>query len=165
MVKEYKAWRREQFDANGHRYMPDILKILKMRSGEGHFFFSDHWSRLVASKRSQAQPRIRCASPWSRQKDSGHWQGCPNDHCSYRAITGSSEDHRETDTLSITGHCHWRQSDRWRQEDRCEFHAPDQQAQDKETVSGLVLMLERPERQKKIKYSVILFINAQLFHL
>jgi hypothetical protein len=69
---------------------------------------------------------------------------------SYRAITGSSEDHRGSDALSITGHCHWRQTDRWRQEDRCEFHAPDRKVQDKETVSGLVPMLERPETEKKI---------------
>ncbi len=151
MVKEYKAWRREQFDANGHRYMPDISKILKMRSGKGHFFYSDHWSRLVTSKRSQAQPTIRCASHGRDQRtvdtgNSDHWL---------------LEDHRGSDALSITGHCRWRQSDHWRQEDRCEFHALDRQAQDRETVSGLVLMLERPETQKK--YSVILFMNAKFF--
>jgi hypothetical protein len=80
---------------------------------------------------------------------------------SYRAITGSSDDHRGSDARSITGHCRWRQSDRWRQEDRCELHALDRQAQDRETVSGLVLMIERPERQKKIFRYFIL--NAQLF--
>jgi len=75
---------------------------------------------------------------------------------SYRANTCSSADHRGSDARSITGHCHWRQSDRWRQEDRCEFHAPDRQAQDRETVSGLVLMLERPEREKK---NILLFYS------